>query len=60
MFICENLYQEAYRIKNKDNTTPIITITHAPSVPPIIVGTLFDEEAVWRYCSASGKIFKKI
>lgn len=37
-------YEETYRNKNKPNTTPIITITQVPSVPPIITGKLPDEE----------------
>lgn len=43
--ICNNLKEKnAYRIKKKANTTPIITNTHAPTVPPTVTGKLFDEE----------------
>lgn len=55
MLICKSFYQGAYRITNKANTTPIITIRHAPSVPPTITGKLSDKEAVWGYFSASGE-----
>lgn len=47
--------QRAYRATNKAKTTPIITITHAPSVPPTIAGKLSDEDSVLRYFSASVK-----
>lgn len=35
---------EAYRITNKRNTAPIITITHAPTIPPTVPVKLSDDE----------------
>lgn len=60
LFICKGFYQSAYRIANKTNKIPIITIRHAPSVPPTITGKLSDKEAVWGYFSASGETGVKI
>lgn len=45
----------AYRIKNKANTTPIITIMQEPSVPPTITGKVFGKEVVWRCSLVSGE-----
>lgn len=44
LLICASFKKNAYRITNKANTTPITTITHAPTVPPTVTGKLFDEE----------------
>lgn len=42
LLIYNSFYEDAYRIRNKTNITPIITITHAPTVPPTV--TMFSEE----------------
>lgn len=59
LFIWENIYQNAYRITNKANTTPVITITQGPSVPPTITGNLFDKAVVWRCFLVSGEANEK-
>lgn len=48
LLICESLNQCAYRITNRANATPIITIRNVPSVPPTITEILSDKKAVWR------------
>lgn len=55
---CEVFYEEAYRNKKKTNTTPIITITQVPSVPPIITDKLPDEENIGRYFLVSVETIK--
>lgn len=49
------LRKAAYRIKNKANTTPIITIMQEPSVPPTITGKVFGKEVVWKCSLVSGE-----
>lgn len=44
-----------YRVTKKNNTMPITTATHAPSVPPTITVKLFNEEAVLKYFSSSAE-----
>lgn len=43
-FLSANVLTDTYRITIIANTTPITTITNAPTVPPIVTGKLFDGE----------------